>query len=73
MVKPAEDRREPAIELGEEPAVVVRERSPALQLASEDAQLISQPSISASSRLFDPNGEASRVKMQEINMIIAPT
>jgi hypothetical protein len=45
MVKPAEDRREPAIELGEESAVVVRETSPALQLASEDEQLIPQHSI----------------------------
>ena len=59
MVKPAEDRREPAIELGEEPAVVVRERSPALQLASED------------DRLFDSNGEASRVKMKQININLA--
>src|SRR6202158_6491151 len=35
-------RREPAIELDEEPAVVVCEASPALQLASQDDQLMSK-------------------------------
>jgi len=39
------DRREPAIELDEEPAVVVREASPALQLASQDDQLMSKHCI----------------------------
>jgi hypothetical protein len=39
------DRREPAIELDEEPAVVVREASPALQHASRDDQLMSKHRI----------------------------
>src|SRR6266849_11022942 len=39
------DRREPAIELDEEPAVVVREASPAFQLASQDDQLMSKHCI----------------------------
>jgi Raf kinase inhibitor-like YbhB/YbcL family protein len=39
------DRREPAIELNEEPAVVVRETRPALQLTPQDHQLMSERSI----------------------------
>src|SRR5260370_39521241 len=39
------DRREPAIELDEEPAVVVREASSALQLASQDDHLMSKHRI----------------------------
>jgi hypothetical protein len=39
------DRRKPAIELNEEPAVAVRETSPALQLAPQDHQLMSERSI----------------------------
>src|SRR5258705_1850656 len=39
------DRREPAIELDEEPAVVVREASPAFQLASQDDHLMSKHCI----------------------------
>src|SRR5712664_2891345 len=36
------DRRKPEIELNEEPAVVVRETSPALQLTPQDRQLMSE-------------------------------
>jgi hypothetical protein len=39
------DRRKPAIELNEEPAVVVRETSPALQPTSQDRQLMSERGI----------------------------
>src|ERR1700736_3898487 len=39
------DRRKPAIELNEEPAVVVSETSPALQLAPQDHQLMSERGI----------------------------
>jgi hypothetical protein len=39
------DRREPAIELNEEPAVVRRETSPALQLTPQDDQLMSERGI----------------------------
>src|ERR1700694_1054391 len=39
------DRRKPAIELNEEPAVVVRETSPALQLTPQDRQLMSERGI----------------------------
>jgi hypothetical protein len=39
------DRREPAIELNEEPAIVVRKTSPALQLAPQDDQLMSERGI----------------------------
>ena len=65
-------RREPAIELDEEPAVVVREASPAFQLASQDDQLMSKhcilrikPDVS--------NGEASTARTKQISAIIAPT
>jgi phage terminase small subunit len=39
------DRRKPAIELNEEPAVVVREMSAALQLTPQDRQLMSERGI----------------------------
>jgi hypothetical protein len=39
------DRRKPAIELNEEPTVVVRETSPALQLTPQDHQLMSERDI----------------------------
>src|ERR1700716_4590411 len=39
------DRRKAAIELNEEPAVVVREPSPALQLKPQDHQLMSERGI----------------------------
>src|SRR6202051_1212997 len=39
------DRRKPTIELNEEPAVVVSETSPALQLAPQDHQLMSERGI----------------------------
>jgi hypothetical protein len=39
------DRREPAIELNEEPAIVVRETSPPLQLTPQDHQLMSERGI----------------------------
>src|ERR1700722_1576967 len=39
------DRRKPAIEQNEEPAVVVSETSPALQLAPQDHQLMSERGI----------------------------
>jgi hypothetical protein len=39
------DRREPAIELNEEPAIVVRKTSPALQLTAQDDQLTSERGI----------------------------
>jgi hypothetical protein len=39
------DRRESAIELNEEPAVVVRDTSPALQLTPQDDQLMSERGI----------------------------
>ena len=40
-----QDRRKPAIELNEEPAVVVREMSAALQLTPQDHQLMSERGI----------------------------
>jgi hypothetical protein len=39
------DRRKPAIELNEEPAVAVREMSAALQLTPQDHQLMSERGI----------------------------
>src|ERR1700704_4211438 len=39
------DRRKPAIELNEEPAAVVRETRPALQLTPQDRQLMSERGI----------------------------
>lgn len=39
------DRRKPAIELNEKPAVVVSKTSPALQLAPQDHQLTSERGI----------------------------
>src|SRR6202022_742563 len=43
--KNRKDRREPAIELTEEPAAVVRETSPTLQLTPQDDQLMSERGI----------------------------
>jgi hypothetical protein len=40
-----QDRREPAIELDEEPAIAVRQLDPAPYLASQDDQLMSQRRI----------------------------
>jgi predicted phage tail protein len=39
------DRREPAIELNEEPAIVVRKTSATLQLTPQDDQLMSERGI----------------------------
>ena len=67
------DRREPAIELDEEPAVVVREASPALQLASQDDHLMPKHCILRLKPDFDLNGEASTVRTKQISATIAPT
>jgi hypothetical protein len=40
-----QDRREPAIALNEEPAIVVRKTSPTLQLTPQDDQLMSEHRI----------------------------
>jgi hypothetical protein len=66
------DRRKPAIELNEEPAVVVRETSPALQLTPLDHQLMSERGLSASSRIFDLNGEAKTATTKHRSPIIPP-
>jgi hypothetical protein len=65
-------RRKPAIELNEEPAVVVSETSPALQLAPQDHQLMSDAAFSASSRIFDLNGEAKTATTKHRSPIIPP-
>jgi hypothetical protein len=64
------DRRKPAIELNEEPAVVVSETSPALQVAPQDHQLMSERGFSASSRIFDLNGEAKTATTKHRSPII---
>jgi hypothetical protein len=68
------DRRKPAIELHQEPAVVVRETSPALPLAPQDRQLMSERGILSltSSRIFDLNGEAKTTTTKHRSPIIPP-
>ena len=45
MVSDLQDRREPSIQLDEEPAIVVRQPDPTLHLASQDDQLMSERRI----------------------------
>jgi hypothetical protein len=68
-----QDRRKPSIHLEEEPAIVVRKLGPAPHLAPQNDQLMSEHRISASSRLFDLNGEVSTARRKQISAIIAPT
>jgi len=66
------DRRKPAVELNEEPAVVARETSPALQFTPQDHQLMSERGILTSSRIFDLNGEAKTATTKHRSPIILP-
>jgi len=61
------------IELDEEPAVVVREASPAFQLASQDDQLMSKHCILRLKPDVRLDGEASMARTKQISAIIAPT
>jgi hypothetical protein len=61
------DRGKPSIELDEKPAIVVREPDPARHLAPENVQLIRSATFSASSRLFDLNGENTTARTKQSN------
>jgi hypothetical protein len=65
--------KEPAIVvLDKEPAIVVYEPDPPLHLTPQDDQLMSEAAFSASSRLFDLNGAATRARKKHSSPIIAP-
>ena len=49
-----------------------REPGPAGHLAPQNDQLMSERTFSASSRLFDLNGEASTARTKQISAIISP-
>jgi hypothetical protein len=68
-----QDRRKPSIHPDEEPAVVICEPSPALQLTTQDDKLMSEHRILRLKPLFDLNGEASTARTNRISAIIAPT
>src|SRR5664280_1815022 len=66
-----QDGWKPAIQLDKEPAVVVRELRPAAHLAPQNDQCRST-AFSASSRLFDLNGEIKMAKPKHSSPIIPP-
>src|ERR1700694_4302308 len=60
-----QDRRKPAIELDQEPAVIVRKPDAAMQPTSQDNQLMSKHRILSSKRNFDLNGEARTARTKQ--------
>jgi hypothetical protein len=67
-----QDRGKPAIHLNEEPAIVVGKLGSTPHLAPQNDQLMSKYEFSASSLLFESNGEASTARTNQISAIIAP-
>jgi hypothetical protein len=57
-----EDRGKPSIQLDQEQAIAVRELDATSHLPPQNGQLMRSAAFSASSRLFDLNGEANRVR-----------
>jgi hypothetical protein len=64
-----QDRRKPPIQLNKEPTIVVRQPWPTAHLAPQNDQLWST-AFSASSRLFDLNGEAKIPRTKRSSAII---
>jgi len=52
-----QDRRKPFDTAGQEPAIIVREPDPTMNLTPQNDQLMSECRILCSSRLFDLKGE----------------
>jgi len=69
-----QDRRNPAVQLDKEPAIMVRQPDATMQPTPQDIQLMSEaPAFSASSRNFDLNGEARTARTKQNSLIIPPT
>ena len=67
------DRWEPAIELNEEPPIAVRKLGALLlTLRRKTISCCRSAAFSASSRIFDLNGEASTARTKQTSAIIAP-
>ena len=60
------------IQLDQEPAIVVREPDPALQLTPQNDQLMSERRILCLMRLFDLNGEAKMARTKQSSANIVP-
>jgi hypothetical protein len=68
-----QDRRNPSIHPDEEPAVVICEPSPALQLTTQVDQLMSENRILRLKPALRLECEASTTRTNRISAIIAPT
>ena len=68
-----QDRREPSVQLDKKPAIVVRQLARPLTLRRKTVNWCRSAAFSASSRLFDLNGEARMARTKWISQIIAPT
>ena len=60
-----QDRRKPSIQLDKEPAIVVRKPGPARTLRRKTINCCRSTAFSASSRLFDLNGEAKMARTKQ--------
>jgi hypothetical protein len=65
-----QDRREPSIQLDQEPAITVREPDPPLHLAPQDDQLMSQRCIFCLKPLFDLNSAAKTASTKHSSAIM---
>src|SRR5947208_1039698 len=65
-----EDRRKPSIQHDQEQAISIRELDATAYPPLQHDHLMSKCCVSASSRLFDLNGKASRVRTKQISAII---
>ena len=65
-----EDCRKPSIQLDEEQTITIREPDATAHLPPQYDQLMSERSVSASSRRFDLNGEANRARQRQNSAII---
>ena len=66
-----EDRREPSIELDEEEAVAVRKPTRPFTFRRSTISCCRSAAFSASSRLFDLNGDVRMTSRKRISAIIA--
>jgi hypothetical protein len=67
-----QDQRKPSIHLDQEPAIVVREMSAALRLASQDHQLMSERGVLSLKLIFDLKAEAKTATTKHRSPIIPP-
>ncbi|MCA6113289.1 hypothetical protein, partial [Bradyrhizobium cenepequi] len=70
--KNLKDRRKAAVQLNEEPAIIVRKPDAAPEPAPQNNQLMPKRRFSASSLIFDLNGAANAVSTKHRSPIIPP-